>query len=222
MALGTSGRLIAQAELAGARRHASGLLGLLDQVLSMANGADGEIEGIVVGDGPGGFTGLRIGATVAKGLIRAQRRPLWKVASLRALAVAHAPSADRLVVALGDALRGEVYATAIRHGTAGIETLIAPSVWHPERLAAHCTSPDLIVLRPEGPRLVPVEWSGIAQVIAAPMAADLLNLVGRAGGAERVLDPHGWEPEYGRPAEAQARWEATHGRRLPDSPGQLG
>jgi hypothetical protein len=28
-----------------------------------------------------------------------------------------------------------------------------------------------------------------------------------------------WEPTYGRPAEAQARWEAAHGRALPNPAG---
>jgi hypothetical protein len=31
-----------------------------------------------------------------------------------------------------------------------------------------------------------------------------------------------WEPVYGRPAEAQARWEKAHGRPLPDSVGSPG
>ena len=37
-------------------------------------------------------------------------------------------------------------------------------------------------------------------------------------GTERVEDVAGWEPEYGRPAEAQAVWEKKHGRPLPSPP----
>jgi hypothetical protein len=31
-----------------------------------------------------------------------------------------------------------------------------------------------------------------------------------------------FEPHYGRPAEAAAKWERDHGRPLPDSPGHAG
>ena len=47
----------------------------------------------------------------------------------------------------------------------------------------------------------------------------MLDLVGRTGGARRVADPLAWEPDYGRPAEAQALWEARHGRTLPHPSG---
>ena len=50
----------------------------------------------------------------------------------------------------------------------------------------------------------------------------LLDLVGRPGGAVRVEPVEGWQPVYGRPAEAQARWETAHGRPLPDSIGSPG
>ena len=41
-------------------------------------------------------------------------------------------------------------------------------------------------------------------------------------GAVRVEAVQDWEPNYGRPAEAQARWETAHGRPLPDSIGSSG
>jgi hypothetical protein len=53
----------------------------------------------------------------------------------------------------------------------------------------------------------------------APRAKALIDLVGVHRGARQVADVQGWEPDYGRPAEAQARWEIAHGRPLPDSVG---
>jgi tRNA A37 threonylcarbamoyladenosine modification protein TsaB len=47
-----------------------------------------------------------------------------------------------------------------------------------------------------------------------PTAASLLALATLAGVARRIEDPATAEPDYGRPAEAQARWEARHGRPL--------
>jgi hypothetical protein len=101
--------------------------------------------------------------------------------------------------------------------------VLAPTVRHPETLAAEAASADLLVgdapagvirmleERSRGPMIRPPE--------GAPHARWLIALTGRSGGASRVEAVTTWEPEYGRPAEAQARWEMTHGRPLPDSIG---
>src|SRR2546426_2370727 len=52
----------------GARRHAAEIIVLIDHALEQAGVRPNELEGIVVGDGPGSFTGLRIGWAAAKGL----------------------------------------------------------------------------------------------------------------------------------------------------------
>ncbi|HTG50951.1 MAG TPA: hypothetical protein VL915_10710, partial [Gemmatimonadales bacterium] len=53
----------------------------------------------------------------------------------------------------------------------------------------------------------------------APRARALIALAGLENGAREVHDVSEWEPFYGRPAEAQARWEVAHGRPLPDPTG---
>src|SRR2546423_1819655 len=52
----------------GARRHSAEIIVLIDHALEQAGVRPNELEGIVVGDGPGSFTGLRIGWGSAKGL----------------------------------------------------------------------------------------------------------------------------------------------------------
>ena len=62
-------------------------------------------------------------------------------------------------------------------------------------------------------------WAGcrlIGPPEGGPRARQLIALTGRRGGAVPVMAVEGWAPEYGRPAEAQARWEAAHGRPMPD------
>ena len=54
----------------GARQHAAQILPLVQEVLALAQLPLAQLEGVVVGDGPGSFTGLRIGWAVAKGLIQ--------------------------------------------------------------------------------------------------------------------------------------------------------
>ena len=84
---------------------------------------------IVVGVGPGGFTGLRIGIATALGLGQALSIPVRGVASLEVLALGifvHAPE-GAIVVPVIDAKRQEVFAAAYRaDGPGGFATVVDP------------------------------------------------------------------------------------------------
>ncbi len=95
--------LLAEAELAG-RTTAAMLTPTLDTMLREAGLALSSLTGIVVVDGPGSFTGIRIGLSAAKGLAEALAIPVFAVSRLRVLA---AGSGSRW--ALLDAGRGEFY-----------------------------------------------------------------------------------------------------------------
>lgn len=64
--------------------HASELVPTIREVLDRAGVDVSEVTGIVVGSGPGSFTGVRVAAATAKGLCRALEIPLWAVSSLEA------------------------------------------------------------------------------------------------------------------------------------------
>ena len=151
----------------------------------------GSLAGVVVADGPGSFTGLRIGIAFAKGLCRAAGLPLLAAPSLLGAAWAAGRGAGA-VVAEYDALRGDVYRAAYRLAAGGVEVLLRPEL-------AAAGSPVALA----GP---------FARASAADAsAAALLRLIGVRGGAQRVEDPAAWEPAYGRPAEAEARLRARVG-----------
>jgi tRNA threonylcarbamoyladenosine biosynthesis protein TsaB len=78
---------------------------------------------VVVGLGPGSFTGLRISLATAKGLCYAAHRPLLGRSSLQAMALSAAgevPEGTLLVPCL-DARKGEVYAGFFRKRGAAVE-----------------------------------------------------------------------------------------------------
>jgi tRNA threonylcarbamoyladenosine biosynthesis protein TsaB len=217
-----SGRQALEENLTGARRHASGLLSMVQRLLRQAGAGLEDLQGVVLSDGPGSFTGLRVGASVAKALVHARRLSLWSAPSLLARA-SNVGAPDRLVLSLANALRGEIYAAAYRFTADGIFTELVPSVRRPDDIISGTLRPDIVV--GEAPAEVIErlqEWSGRAIIgppEGSPHAAALLNLVGRPGGAREIEAVGQWEPVYGRPAEAQARWESAHGRPLPDSVG---
>src|SRR3989442_11993910 len=70
----------------GARRHATEILRLVDFALAGLGIRPAELSGIVLGDGPGSFTGLRIGWAAAKGLAQEAGLELVAVPSLMAAA----------------------------------------------------------------------------------------------------------------------------------------
>lgn len=222
VAVGPTEEAAVVTSVSGARRHAASILSMVSSALAQAGASLDDLTAVAVSDGPGSFTGLRVGAAVAKALVQARGLTLWTAPSLLVRA-AGAGCPEGMVLAVSDALRGEIYAAAFRFGGAAIRTELAPAVCRPEALAGRVALPDRIVGDvPPPARHVLEEWAGRPVVTSpegAPDARRLLGLVGRLGGARRIAEPGRWEPEYGRPAEAQARWESTHGRRLPDPAG---
>jgi tRNA threonylcarbamoyl adenosine modification protein YeaZ len=80
----------------------------LDAVVRRAGGQPDDLDAVVAARGPGSFTGLRVGLSLAAGLAYARHIPLYVADSLPILA--RRASGDPATVALRDAGRREVYA----------------------------------------------------------------------------------------------------------------
>ena len=97
--------LVDDGEVLGERTStAVTLLQDLDALLRQAGAHTSQVDGLVVGTGPGSFTGIRIGLATARGLALALGMPVAGVSTLAALA-AGAPGAVPVI----DARRGEVF-----------------------------------------------------------------------------------------------------------------
>jgi tRNA threonylcarbamoyladenosine biosynthesis protein TsaB len=196
VAAGSSGADAVERHLDGPRQHARALLPLIDDALAARAETLAALEAVVVADGPGSFTGLRVGAAVAKGLHDALRIPVYSAPSLLACALAR-QEAGR-VVATSEALRGEVYAVLYEFADGQVRQLLAPHVMARDRVSE--IAPGAVLLQD-----------------LAVDARRLLALRAWSGGLARISQVEAWTPEYGRPAEAQARWEREHGRPLTHS-----
>jgi tRNA threonylcarbamoyladenosine biosynthesis protein TsaB len=89
------------------------IFGFIDEVLQEGSVSAGELSGVAVSIGPGSFTGLRIGLSVAKGLHASTGIEIVPVPTLEALATAGADRARAggatMILAALDARRDEVY-----------------------------------------------------------------------------------------------------------------
>ncbi len=99
--------------------HAEKLMGMIDAAFRHSGSTLEQMAGIAVSIGPGSFTGLRIGLSVAKGLAYASGKPLLPVPTLQAMAQKAADAAGSaggadLVLPLLDARRGDVYCALYR------------------------------------------------------------------------------------------------------------
>lgn len=98
-----------------ARLHAEVLTPNILECLSEAGVTPPDLDAVVVGVGPGPFTGLRVGMATAAAFGDALGLPVHGVCSLDAIAVALPAEPELLVVT--DARRREVYSARYRHGT---------------------------------------------------------------------------------------------------------
>lgn len=203
----------------GARRHAAEILPLVDDVLRAANTRLDQLAGIIVADGPGSFTGLRIGWAAAKGIIQQRHVPLVAIPSL--LAAAHGAGVET-VAACYDALRGQVYGAVYQFGDDEVKPLVPPTVLTVPELAARARITPLLAVGDGAERYSEDvrKWTGRPPVgldALPPLAVSLLALFAYDGARRSIGDGATAEPVYGRPAEAQVKWEASHGRPLPHS-----
>jgi tRNA threonylcarbamoyladenosine biosynthesis protein TsaB len=122
-------------------RHTTRLMPLIVEALREAGADFGDVGRIVVGVGPGTFTGLRIGVSTARGLAAARDVPLIGLSTLRSLAHGAAATAaleDRAVLAVLDARRSEAFVAGWSPDAVGdphAVALLDPSALAPDAVA---------------------------------------------------------------------------------------
>ncbi|NBN65740.1 tRNA (adenosine(37)-N6)-threonylcarbamoyltransferase complex dimerization subunit type 1 TsaB [Microvirga tunisiensis] len=186
------------------RGHAEVLLGMIGDVMAEAGCAFSDLSRIAVTNGPGSFTGLRVGLSVARGFALVMNTPVAGISTLDAIAREQRKPAGGhpLLVAL-TAREDEVYAAL--YGADG-QVLEAP---HVARLA------DLAAGLPDACRLAGSAAPALASaaglpgdvVLTASAEADIGTIAWL--GTEAPADAPQPVPLYLRPADAKPQ---TRGR----------
>jgi tRNA threonylcarbamoyl adenosine modification protein YeaZ len=133
----------AEASWPSGQRHGEELLAGLDRLLATESIGLASVQAIVVGMGPGGFTGLRVGLATAKGLAHALDIPIVGIPTSTALLAAAvaasgaagqaaddlAPAGSALLLPAGPRDRVLVDQAGPRLLPAGTDPELAPAVW---------------------------------------------------------------------------------------------
>ena len=109
-------KAVAQASVAGSKKHAEILMPMIEKLLDLSGFSLHNLDLIACTSGPGSFTGLRIGAACAKGLAYALNIPVAAVPTLDAMAynavtynVCALYVPGTVLIPMMDARRGQVY-----------------------------------------------------------------------------------------------------------------
>jgi len=223
-ALGGHEGVIASFHATRGRRHAEILTPAIAFVCQQARIPLEEVGAVAVDVGPGLFTGLRVGIATAKALAQALQVPVIGMSSLDLLAFP-ARSTRRLIAAVIDARRGEVFFAFYRQVPGGVQRLTEPALGHARDVAAELEARDSEALlvgdgalryADEFAALSRVEQAGVGS--AYPSAAALVELAQPRAQREEFVHPSELEPLYLRPADADPSWDrrlVPHG----DQPG---
>lgn len=183
----------------------------IDRLVRSAGCRPTDIARVVVGAGPGSFTGVRISAALAKGIRAALGAELHAWSSLAAIAVGS--GASGLVCAAIDARRGQVYAAGYEIERDGPELLRLEPMFGPvaelfETTLGRLTPAGAWTLAAELPeplgrsaRSAGISWRSPADGDSA--AGALLRLTRSFPDRGKVENPNVWQPDYVRASSAE-------------------
>ena len=189
--------------------HAALLIPTIDDVLEDAGVDRDEVALVVVGEGPGSFTGVRVAAATAKGLGRALGVPVRAVSSLAA--AAFAADAGPIRYALFDARAERVYGACWGVGSDHCEELVSPLAGELRDLLADDVPPGAVFVGDAARKhRALIEAAGYPVVEPdreRPYADGLVAFAARVVGGP-VDDLGAWEPAYVRASSAERLWGA--------------
>jgi tRNA threonylcarbamoyladenosine biosynthesis protein TsaB len=208
VALAREGDVLARGIMTVQTAHAATLIPTIEDVLDEADVTRGDIGELLVGEGPGSFTGVRVTAATAKGLGHALGIPVRAASSLAAAALAWDVGPVRY--ALFDARAERVYGGCWGVGSDHLEELVSPHAGElRDVLAGEVPAGAVFVGDAAEKHRAVIEGAGF--LVGDPDPARTLadGLVAYFGHVtvDPIADLGGWEPAYVRASSAERLWK---------------
>jgi len=124
VALYKNEKIVGEIFINNPKTHSQKILTMVDNILVLNNLLIDEIDIIVVSNGPGSFTGLRIGLSTAKGLAHPHNIKVVEVSSLKSMAYNFVENTENLICPIIDARRNQVYASILKFDNEGVNVIL--------------------------------------------------------------------------------------------------
>jgi tRNA threonylcarbamoyladenosine biosynthesis protein TsaB len=216
-AVGGHEGVLASCASARGKRHAENLTPAIEFVCRQARVELSEISCVAVDNGPGLFTGLRVGVASGKAIAQALRVPMIAVSSLDLLAFP-LRFTDRRIAAVIDARRGEVFWAFYQPVPGGVQRITEPTVGSPDELVAEITARrGEVLVAGDGAMRYAEQLSATPGVEVAggdhayPSARSLVQLAHARALREDWIRPQEVELLYLRKPDAEINWSMREG-----------
>ena len=203
-------RLLGEYTITVKRNHSLTLMPAIERLMQEVGLTPKELDRIVVAQGPGSYTGLRIGVTTAKTLAYTLNKELVGVSSLKTVA-ANCITINSIIVPLFDARRNNVYTGAYKMEAGQLQTIIAEqhialADWL-NQLADYenvfFVGTDVEKFQEQIHHTLPTAEINRIAHWQIPHGAVLAELGSKA---EVIAEPHHFLPNYLKRVEAEENW----------------
>ena len=208
-------KILAETESSGFTRHSDALMPAVQKILKKCRLKPEGLDCVAVGLGPGSFTGLRVGVTVAKTMSYALKKKLIGVSSFEAIA-AGVEKFDGEITVIADAKKGLVYAGIYR---APHRTLAKPHLITIDDLLKHGSKPRLFVgsgVELHREKILKTLRCSVCEDkrVWFPKAANIARIAWETAKRGEFADPFQLEPEYihARTCNVNARTTCVTGK----------
>ncbi|ARJ50223.1 tRNA (adenosine(37)-N6)-threonylcarbamoyltransferase complex dimerization subunit type 1 TsaB [Staphylococcus lutrae] len=181
------------------RNHSVQLMPMIEWLMKQAQLKPQDLSEVIVAEGPGSYTGLRIGVTTAKTLAYTLGIRLYGVSSLKALAVQiHSPHS--YIIPVMDARRNHVFAGVYQWQADRLVNVMEDQYLSLEALIAQWQTEDHVIFVGHDVTQFESELASLTCVSQPPRADVMYQLKGEP------RDVHTFIPQYLKLSEAEQNW----------------
>ncbi len=214
VAIGEEGKIIAEGFLNITLTHSETLMPLINQTLTNSKLSLKDIDAFAISQGPGSFTGIRIGISALKGLAFGDNKPIYGFSTLDAMALTFTgfKTFNCIICPLMDARRNQFYNALFRLNNGKIQRLTDDRAIPAENLFAELKekySGEKIMLLGDGAELFQKLTQREDNISLAPEGFSVQRALGMAVICSqkecnlKPLSPEEIMPIYLRPSQAE-------------------